>query len=306
MEKKLKQKLSRKKKKQLKKEYTQVLIKSGKSKKEIQKSTFSVLKKESTFIITKEKKKSVRKNTFKNRVSVKRLELHALGFERAMQKKGNRNLISDKKIDSVSIADIEKAKSNINFITREKFPFLYETQSFDFYKIYECKNGNRLYFAYQDWTGDLPSFLENVNTYLSYNGESLLSFLEGAIRIPQTGKKGVSGSSSGKPATYRFQCGKQEIISTFHKDTYNYKKKKSKRKKKDKYGHTLDYKQPFQVLKTPNGRNSIDRTTAHNLLAVVNAILYNINELDRQAFYSEFYPAINRVLPEIGKILPKP
>lgn len=289
------------KKKQTKQKQQQYLQqKTNSSRKEIQKLSNQELNKQYTKIVTKEKQKEQRKKSFSYRISRKRQRLYDLGFTDALAKEKGKNLISDKKIDSIKLSDLER---NIN---RDNYAFLFGTDKFDFDKIYTVANGERLYFAYQDWTGEMPTFLENIQTFFRYSSQELLDFLQGALDMPQTGSKGSSGSSSGKAGTYRFQVGKQEVISAFQNDTYAYNRtKKSKRKFKKKHVHSLDYRQPFQVLKN-GSRNSFDKVTGRNLLIIANSIMYNVNEVDRVAFYNEFYPAINRVLPEIGKILPKP
>lgn len=289
-----------KKKQAKKKQQAYILKESGYNQKQISRLSESQLNKEYTRILTENKRKEQRKTNQKNarqsRISQKRFKLEALGFTKAME----RGAISDRKIDSIKLSDLERG--NIN---RENYPFLFGIDSFDFDKIYTVKNGERLFFAFQDWTNEMPSFEELIQNFLQYSPQELIDFLDGAIHMPKTGKKGVAGSSSGKAGTYRFEAGSQQILSTFSLETYNYNRRKPKRKKKSKDSHTLNYKAPFQILKDGH-RNSFDQVTTRNLLAVANAIMYNVTELDRSAFYEKFYPVVNRLLPEIGAILPKP
>ena len=271
--------------------------------KKVKKLTSSELNKEYNKIVSQEQKKDQRKKAFQYRVSQKRQKLHQLGFNIAVDKKNGRNVLSDKRIDSIKQSDLDSGN-----IKRENYSFLFGTSTFDFDKVYEVKNGERLFFAFQDWTGDALPFGELIEIFKKYEPQTLLDFLENIVRTtPQATKtsKGWAGSS-GKAGTYKFQVAKQEVIATFNKEVTSYNRsKKSKRKFKKKHAHTLDYRQPWQVLKDKN-RNSFDKISARQLLQITNAIMYNINELDRQNFYQEFYPAVNRVLPEIGKILPKP
>ena len=208
---------------------------------------------------------------FKNRVTKKRFALEKAGFPEAMQ----RGKISDKKIDSIKLSDIENGH-----ISRENYPWLFYNAGFDFDRVYKLKNGNRLFVAFRDYQGELD-ISDALEQFSKRSNAELLDFLEGIAHLPPSYKKGVSGSSSGKAGGYRFMVAPQEVIDVFNRDTYNETKKdkRAKRtqesgkvKRKSKRQQYKGDKVGFQVLKDGN-RVSFGEVTPRNLLIVANAIM---------------------------------
>ena len=229
-------------------------------------------------------------DTYKTRVSNKRLALHNLGFDNVMQ----RGLISDKKIDSIRLSDIENGT-----ITREKYSFLFYG-TFDFNQIYTLKDNQRMYVAFRDYQGELD-FAELLQRYSRYTDNELVDGLESIVNTPPTYKKGVTGSSSGRAGDYKFMVAPQEVIKAFN----NENNKKSRRGKNKRRMHSQGEKVGFQVMK--NGRlNSHSEVTPRNLLIMANALMYNITEQERGNFYSRFYTDIIKHIPDMKEILPKP
>ena len=250
------------------------------------------------------KPKKTRQLTFKNRVTKKRFYLDSIGVKGALE----RGVFSDKKIDSIRLSDIEN-----NTVTREKYPWLFISSSFDFDKIYKLKNGNRLFVAFRDYQGELD-IEEALRDFARYNNGALVDFLENIVNLPSTHQKGVSGSSSGKAGGYRFMIAPQAVIDVFNKDTYNESRKdkralknqgSAKAKRKNKRQHYKGDKVGFQVLKDGQ-RVSFDKVTPRNLLIMANAIMHNVTEKDRVDFYRRFYDDITKNIPEMMEILPKP
>lgn len=252
--------------------------------------------------VSKPKKSSY--STFKSRVSKKRFYLESIGVKGALE----RGKFSDKKIDSIKLSDIEN-----NSVSREKYPWLYISNSFDFDKTYRLKDGKRMFVAFRDYQGELDIEKE-LATFDRYNNGALIDFLENIVNTPSSYQKGVSGSSSGRAGGYRFMVAPQEVIDTFNRETYNESKKdkralknqgSGKTKRKKKRQHYKGDKVGFQVLKDGN-RVSHDEVTPRNLLIVANAIMHNVTEKDRFDFYRRFYDDITKHIPDMLEILPKP
>ena len=263
--------------------YTDVEIKS------IYKNTLKSNKKRTeiiTNINTKEKAKK-RKITRQNRITQKRFLLQDQ-FPDVMV----RGKISDKKIDSIKLADIQN--KNIN---RYNYPFLFSgVETFDFDKIYKLKNGERMFFAFRDFTGE-ESFDAIIQKLQRYDTKTLLDFLDGIVNTPPSYSKKNKSASSGKAGDYRYECGKQNVITLQAQETYNRNRRKATKNKSVPYPG-------FQVLK--NGRlNSFDEVTPRNLILIANALMYNITELDRIAFYKQFRSDVVHHIPEMNEILPR-
>lgn len=256
---------------------------------------------------TKTEPKKPKKNsylTFKNRVTKKRFYLESISVKGALQK----GVFSDKKIDSIKQKDIDN-----NNVSRETYQWLFISSSFDFNKIYTFKNNNRMFVAFRDYQGELD-IADALETFSKYNNGALVDFLESIVNTPQTYRKGVAGSSSGRAGSYRFMVAPQEVIETFNRDTYNETKKdkrhlknqsSGKAKRKKKRQQYKGEKVGFQVLKDGH-RTSFDKVTPRNLLITANAIMHNITEKDRVDFYNRFYKDITKNIPEMIEILPKP
>lgn len=242
--------------------------------------------------------------TFKYRVSQKRIYLDSIGVKGALE----RGVFSDKKIDSIKQKDIEN-----NTVTRENYPWLFISKSFDFDKIYSFRNSQRMFVAFRDYQGELD-ISDALEQFSKYNNGALIDFLESIVNTSPSYQKGVSGSSSGKAGSYRFMVAPQEVIETFNKDTYNETKKdkrylknqdKGKKKRRSKRQQYKGDRVGYQVLKDGT-RVSFDKVTPRNLLIIANAIMYNVTEKDRADFYQRFYSDITKHIPDMMEILPKP
>lgn len=258
--------------------------------------------KKATKAVQKKPKKSAY-DTFKYRVSQKRIYLDSIGVKGALE----RGVFSDKKIDSIKQKDIEN-----NNVSRENYKWLFVSDSFDFNKIYTFKNNNRMFVAFRDYQGELD-ISDALAQFNKYNDGALIDFLEHIVNTPASYQKGVAGSSSGRAGSYRFMVAPQEVIETFNKDTYNETKKdkrhlKSQDKKSKRKNKRQQYKGDkvgYQVLKDGQ-RVSFDKVTPRNLLVMANAIMHNVTEKDRVDFYRRFYDDITKNIPDMKEILPKP
>ena len=300
----------------------ELLRKQGYSYREINRMDAATRKKISTLIIADEreqrkekqypKKQENRRKSDKtrralqtqNRITKKRFALEKAGFSDAMQ----RGKISNKKIDSIKLSDIENGRVN-----RETYPWLFYDTTFNFDKVYQFKNGKRMFVAFRDYQGELD-IEDALNQFSRYSNGELLDFLQGIVETPPTYQRGVSGSSSGKAGGFRFMVADQGVIEMFNKDAYQQTVKDRRAKKSQDSGKTRRKKRRqqykgenvgFQVLK--DGRRvSYDKVTPRNLLIMANAIMYNVTEQDRLTFYTRFYTDVTKDIPEMIQILPKP
>lgn len=194
-----------------------------------------------------------------------------------------------RKIDKIKLKDLD----NIN---RENYPFLYPSHGFDFDKLYTLKNGERLYLAFRDFSGE-TSLEEIIAQFSGMSNEQLMDRLHTlALTRPTYNKKSKAGSS-GAAGDYRMTWAKQNVISEFQAETYNKNRRKSKK-------HQGGYK-GFQVLKDGR-RNSFSEVTPRGLLIIMNAFMSHITENDRLTFYNDMYLRIQKHIPEFAEILPKP
>ena len=239
-------------------------------------------------------------NRFKARVSEKRMELASLGYLKAIERGG----YSDKQIDKVKLEDLRHPEK----INRERYAWLFSGYGFDYDKIYTLKDGNAIYVAYRDYTQE-SSIEDHLATFSKHSNEQLLDELEAIVKQAPTYSKsqkrktrGGSGGSSGKAGDMLFMVANKEVLKILHKDTYR-KNRKSKRREKTRQ-HSGNYV-GYQVLK--RGRfNTHTQVTPRNLLIMANAIMYNVTEFERIAFYRNFYKEITKNIPEMREILPYP
>ena len=314
--------MSKKKKNLSKNKQSELLRKQGYTYAQINKMDSATRNKISTLIISDQndqrKEKQSQKNRdksltsakrkrelqYQNRVTKKRFALESMGFSDAMQ----RGKISNKKIDSIRLSDIENG--NVN---RETYPWLYYDTGFDFNRVYKFKAGKRMFVAFRDYQGELD-IEDALREFSGRSDAELLDFLQGIVDTPPTYQRGVSGSSSGKAGDFKFIIAPQPVIDTFNREAYNETRrnkrakaaadspKNRRKKKRQQYkGDNVG----FQVLK--NGRRvSYDEVTPHNLLVLANAIMYNVTESDRLSFYTRFYTDIIKDIPDMAEILPRP
>lgn len=314
--------MAKKQKKLSKRKQVELLKKQGLSYKQARKFDRESIEKISDLIITESDTKTIEKaikkaskpkpkkqkkssyDTFKYRVSQKRLYLDSIGVKGALE----RGVFSDKKIDSIKLKDIENGN-----VSRETYPWIFGIDSFDFNKIYTLKNGNRMFIAFRDYQGELD-IADALEQFSKYNDGALLDFLTNIVNTPPSYQKGVSGSSSGKAGSYRFMIAPQEVIETFNKDTYNESRKdkrhlknqdKAKAKRRSKRQQYKGDKVGYQVIKD-GSRVSFDKVTPRNLLIMSNAIMHNVTEKDRLDFYTRFYSDVVKHIPDMSEILPKP
>ena len=200
-------------------------------------------------------------------------------------------------INSIKIKDIESGN-----VTPNNYSFL-AGRLFDYNTIHKLKGDKRLYFAYRDFSQN-RSFEEILKDYESMSNTKLyekfchIAELKPTYTKRKTGKDNVS--SSGSAGDFKFLYSKQENIEKFNNQTRKENRKPPKKVK----AHGGDYS-GYQVLKS-HGRVSIDEVTPRKLMEVGCAMMYNITEWDRVAFYKNYYSMIKKEIPEFAERLPKP
>ena len=298
----------RQKKKKLKQQQRQQIKKSGYvgkpdrlSYKQLQVIIADLEKKEKE----KEKKES-RKNSRLSRISKKRFGLEKLGFSDATLSKKFSNSV----IDKIKLSDIEKGN-----ISRDKYPFLFDLEGFDYNRVYSF-NGKKLYIAYRDFQGEID-IAEEFKKFSKYSNDELINGIDAIIHAIPTGQKNKPGTSGGKSGEYRFMLGSKETITIMNSETRNddnranrkrknqknYESMKEKRKKKR--GHFKGDNVTWQKFKDKETGQFFNNITPRKLLEIANTILYNVTEDNRTAFYNRFYSDIVRTIPDMEKILPK-
>lgn len=210
--------------------------------------------------------------------------------------------LAEKGIDpfTIPVRNIDKIKlKDLDNLTRENYPFLFETHGFNFDKVYPLKNDERLYLAFRDFAGE-TSVEEIIAQYSHLTNEQLMDRLETLAHTPPTYSKSAKSGSSGAAGEYRMTWAKQNVITEFQAETYNKNRRKAKKQKK----HQGNYK-GFQVLKDGR-RNSFSEVTPRGMLIIMNGFMSHITEGDRISFYNEMYPRIKKHMPDFWELLPKP
>lgn len=202
-------------------------------------------------------------------------------------------------IDKIKLKDIRNDRFN-----RDTYPEFYGIAGFDFDKLYKLKDGEEMYFAFRDFTGEM-CFADELNRLDKYSSEQLLDMVwQLAKQRPTYNKrekrksKGVKGGSSGSAGDFKYICMSKVAINDLQKDVYN-----SNRRKRTKQ-HSGTYR-GFQVLKN-GGRNTFKEVSPRGLLKIAVAIMSNVTEYDRIAFYRNLYKDIQKHIAEFVPLLPSP
>lgn len=267
----------------------------------------------------KQKKRQIQQQLSQQNVSVKKLNYNQLNtlyneqlekerkaYQRKEQKKKRADALRKEKFDylvkekglnpfDIKSSDLNKSWDFIKNI---------ESQLFDFNKVYSFKDNERMYIAFRDFTGEHN--IEDILQSLSrLSDEDLMNKLKELVNLSPTytgrGKKGSkSRESSGRAGDYKFMVAKQQEIALFNTETRN----QNRRKNKSHWQHTGDFK-GYQTIKS-KGRVSFDEYTPRNLLISAIAIMDNVTENDRTAFYNNFHAQIKYHNPQFAEILPEP
>ena len=261
------------------------------SEKEVKKLSYNDL----LSIAEKESKKQKRKE---NRDDLRRRKIDALeslGFDRSQ--------FTLSSLDKIKIKDLDNGSFN-----REKYPWFFGTNKFDFDKIYTLKNGEVVQFAFRDFAGEteLNSMLKE---YSNLSNDQLLDRLSQLNSITPTYSKGSrkkgGGNSSGAAGDYKFLCGDKAAAVANRSET-NAENTRLRRHPKRKEHGAQTYS-GYQFVKSNGHHTYTNKITPRNLLIVTCAIMANVTEWDRVNFYNRVYnDLVARHMPDLLPLLPYP
>lgn len=301
-------KLSRKQKKELKKQHLKIIQENkGYNSKQIRKLTYKELEEVSSRIVTENKKKEKHKKQYEKQKSdtlKKRGQLLNMGIDPAA--------LTTTNVRKVKKKDIENG--NVN---KKNYPFLYpklkpkrEDLKKNFKKVYTFPKGHGLYIAYMDLTGE-NDFEELLARYDRMSDKDLLLKLNGLIHQEETynkeeykKSKGKRGTSSGAAGDYQLAIGSRNLINNFD-ETVMSEEYESIFFPKRKRQHTGQHNK-WQKLTDKNGDICIRSFTLHKLLALTVCVMDNITEDIRASFYERMYLDITYYFKELKDVLPAP
>lgn len=311
-------KLSRKQRQKKKAKQLNVLKNQGYSQKQLQTLSNAEIERQSQKIISQRRAEIQRKEKARRKVEKandllnwKRNVLKSLGFEDEFLKTTylRKVKVSDIKSYRAAVNGFEKDETgklaNINALSGEKYPFLYDTYRFNFNKIYKFPAGKGLALRFLDYTGE-SSVDDLMRTFHNMSNETLMAILEGIVRQPKTYNKKApnrgAGTSSGRAGTFLSSVTDEKTAQTML-NIDNDKIARSRANEKKKRFHTgiNSYWQTFGE----NGKPIITSMSGHECLVILNAVMYNVTE-DSRDMYNGLYKNITKYIPEFKKILPKP
>lgn len=217
--------------------------------------------------------------------------------EKRQKKNARRGALRQEKLEylvSKGFNPFDIKSSDLN----KSWEYIHNLIPFDLNRVYKFKDNQRMYIAFRDFSGE-RDFLTILNEQKNLSNNALLDRLKDLVNTPpiHTGK---GSGSSGSAGDYKLMIAEQDYISMFNNETRN----SNRRKKKKKWSHSGE-NIGYQVLKS-NGRNSFDSYTPRKLLEVMVAIMENVTETDRVAFYNTMYKQIKHHNQELANILPEP
>ena len=290
-------KLSKRQRQKAKQKQVNTLKKQGYSAKQISQLSNEEINKQYKHIVTEKRKQEKRKNLFKKqsesrakKLDWKRNSLEALGF-------------NPKYATRVKYDDIEAYKRGEDYrLSIEKYPFLYDSNGFDFEKVYHFPNGKGLYIAWLDYSGE-STIEELMHHFSKFSNETLIEFLQGILETPkQHNTSDKNSGSSGRAGTFRSMITTDNVAEKMLKSDNDALKKSFSNTKKRRY-HT-GVNRYYQNI-TENGKPTIKSITGRELLIILNAIMYNVTE-DSRDMYTGIYKSITNQIPDFKLILPKP
>lgn len=228
----------------------------------------------------------------------KKQSLIALGFDE--------NLLKTTYLRKVKKSDIEAFKHGNEYaLGIEKYPFLYPSHGFNFDRVYSFgKQG--LYLAWVDFSGE-QTFEEICQPFRKYSNETLITYLEGIINQRETYDKNApnngAGTSSGRAGGLKKGFHSEKVASRMMEiDNEHIDKFLESHEKKRLHTGTNKY---YQVA-VGGGEHTIKEVNGRQLLILLNAVFYNITELNRASEYSDLYDLITKRVPDFKMILPVP
>lgn len=273
------------KKKQQKTKLQKNLITKGYQEKELKKSTFKSL----LSIAQKEEKREKKRKSAELTHNKKIAYLQAIGV--------NTDNLSKNDLRKVKVKDLEQGKIN-----RLNSPWLYR-RKINWNKTVHLADGKAFLIAYRDFSGE-RSFSECLSDFEGLSVEQLLQYIKYIMGLGHQYNKRIRSGSSGSAGDYKFIYGSEHFIELSNEHIKKENENEPKRFHNPWRESQRTYK-GFQILKS-NGSVAIKSFTPKRLLVVANAVLHNVTELERTAFYKSLYRMIEKEVNEMTDYIPKP
>lgn len=273
------------KKKQQKQKLQKNLITKGYQEKELKQYSFKSL----LSIAQKEEKREKKRKSAENTYNKKIVYLQAIGV--------NTDNLSKNDLRKVKIKELEQGKVN-----RLNHPWLYR-RKINWNKTVNLTDGKAFLIAYRDFSGE-RSFSECLADFEGLSIEELLGYIKYIMSLGHQYNKRIRSGSSGSAGDYKFIYGKESYIELSNQQIEIENENEPKRFKNPWRESQRTYK-GFQILKS-NGSVAIKSFTPKRLLVVANAVLHNVTELERTAFYESLYRMIEKEVNEMTDYIPKP
>ena len=289
-------KLSKKQRQKAKQKQVNLLKKQGYSSKKINQLSNAEIDRQYNKIVTENKLVQKRKTQSKKKYQ-KAVELQTWKFYE-LEKLG----IPTEKLKTSYLRKVKKSDIEKGNITRENYPFLFDSNNFDFDRVYHFPNGKGLYIAWLDYSGE-STIEELMLRFSKFSNETLIEFLQGILDTPKQHNPSKKDSgSSGRAGTFRSMITTDNVAEKMLKADNSKLQKSFSNTKKRRY-HT-GVNRYYQNI-TENGNPTIKSITGRELLIILNAIMYNITE-DSRDMYTGIYKSITNQIPDFKLILPKP
>lgn len=230
------------------------------------------------------KAKTVQRKQQRERLHDKKINL--------LKEKGfDTSSLTKKQVEHIHLKDIESNK-----IKLKDYPYL-----FDFNKVKKLPPNRHLYITYMDYSGE-RSFEEILRDYENMSDKRLLELLNHIVNMPKTFSRFFNTGSSGSAGESKFYFGDKDVIKDFDRDVKQEDARWKNHPKRKR--HTGAYK-GHQTLTDEYGNIDIGEVTGHGLLVIMNAIMHNVTEEERDTFYRDITNFLRRSFVDFYRLLPK-
>ena len=285
-------KLSRaQRKKQLEKQKN-YLVKQGKISKKSNVSQAEINRQIST-IKAQEQVKKKNKNKSKEKYK-KSLELQSWKFHQLVSMG-----FKPEQLKSTYLRKIKKKDILNDNVTRENYPFLFDSFGFDFNKRYYFPDGKGWLVMFLDYTGE-NTLEELMYRFQRYSPETLITFLEGILSTPRIHDNSKKDSgSNGRAGEFRSHVFTDSVaktvVNSLNSDLDVNLEKKRYHNKTNRYWQHL----------SENGSYVVHSITPYECLVILNALMYNVTE-QAWDYYEGTYNALTNYFPDFKTFLPSP
>lgn len=212
------------------------------------------------------------------------------------------NLLKQQGYDTSRLTKKESEHIRLKDIQNKKVRLKDYPQLFDFNKVKKFSPNRHFYISYWDYTGE-RSFEDILSDFQNLSDDELLKRLKNIVNMPKTFSKYLVGSgSSGSAGEAVFYHGDSDIIKRFDRDMKNDDERWKNHPKRKRHGGQF---KGHQVLTDENGHIDIGEATGHSLLVIINAVMRNVTEENRDIFYRDITTFLRRSFIDFYRLLPK-